>query len=130
MSRTLSINRGSWLSLKLSVRCGWRAKARQMRLMAVWFSPATLAMERVDQWVASEGLLSRVRVMTASTCASLILRGCPGRGSRSEEHTSELHHGYISYAVFCLQKKRHDSRGFVRLMFVERNRRGCHLVAP
>src|SRR2546422_11341411 len=31
----------------------------------------------------------------------------PGtRGSpRSEEHTSELHHGYISYADFCLTKK-------------------------
>src|SRR5687768_10781270 len=27
-------------------------------------------------------------------------------GMRSEEHTSELHHGYISYAVFCLKKKR------------------------
>src|SRR5687768_18331555 len=25
--------------------------------------------------------------------------------ARSEEHTSELHHGYISYAVFCLTKK-------------------------
>src|SRR5205809_7704824 len=25
---------------------------------------------------------------------------------RSEEHTSELHHGYISYAVFCLKKKK------------------------
>src|SRR2546421_8123842 len=24
---------------------------------------------------------------------------------RSEEHTSELHHGYISYAVFLLKKK-------------------------
>src|SRR2546429_1760440 len=36
----------------------------------------------------------------------------PGRGlalaprpTRSEEHTSELRHGYISYAVFCLKKK-------------------------
>src|SRR2546426_6391415 len=27
---------------------------------------------------------------------------------RSEEHTSELHHGYISYAVFCLKKKNHN----------------------
>src|SRR2546423_6609873 len=27
-------------------------------------------------------------------------------GGRSEEHTSELHHGYISYAVFCLNKKK------------------------
>src|SRR2546427_7654295 len=25
---------------------------------------------------------------------------------RSEEHTSELHHSQISYAVFCLKKKR------------------------
>src|SRR2546422_4551177 len=28
--------------------------------------------------------------------------------SRSEEHTSELSHGYISYAVFCLKKKKPD----------------------
>src|SRR5256884_1376294 len=27
-------------------------------------------------------------------------------GSRSEEHTSEPSHGYISYAVFCLKKKK------------------------
>src|SRR2546430_11972309 len=27
--------------------------------------------------------------------------------SRSEEHTSELHHSQISYAVFCLKKKTH-----------------------
>src|SRR2546429_7142938 len=27
-------------------------------------------------------------------------------GLRSEEHTSELRHGYISYAVFCLKKKK------------------------
>src|SRR2546423_11126639 len=26
--------------------------------------------------------------------------------SRSEEHTSELQSGYISYAVFCLKKKK------------------------
>src|SRR5687768_11091510 len=26
--------------------------------------------------------------------------------ARSEEHTSELQHGYISYAVFCLKKKK------------------------
>src|SRR2546427_9416410 len=26
--------------------------------------------------------------------------------SRSEEHTSELHHSQISYAVFCLKKKK------------------------
>ena len=27
-------------------------------------------------------------------------------GSRSEEHTSELSHANISYAVFCLKKKK------------------------
>src|SRR3712207_8132073 len=28
------------------------------------------------------------------------------QGDRSEEHTSELHHANISYAVFCLKKKK------------------------
>src|SRR2546422_2000417 len=31
---------------------------------------------------------------------------CPSGGIRSEEHTSEPSHGYISYAVFCLKKKK------------------------
>src|SRR5439155_7189555 len=30
-------------------------------------------------------------------------------GMRSEEHTSELHHVAISYAVFCLKKKINNS---------------------
>src|SRR2546422_4260078 len=30
--------------------------------------------------------------------------------ARSEEHTSELSHGYISYAVFCLKKKKKKHR--------------------
>src|SRR2546426_8242695 len=29
-----------------------------------------------------------------------------GDAARSEEHTSELHHLVISYAVFCLKKKK------------------------
>src|SRR5438552_7895315 len=32
--------------------------------------------------------------------------------SRSEEHTSELQYQIISYAVFCLKKKRKDERSF------------------
>src|SRR2546427_7816596 len=28
---------------------------------------------------------------------------------RSEEHTSELHHSQISYAVFCLKKKKREN---------------------
>src|SRR2546422_6321314 len=31
-----------------------------------------------------------------------------GAAARSEEHTSELSHGYISYAVFCLKKKNNN----------------------
>ena len=32
---------------------------------------------------------------------------CLGEGARSEEHTSELQsHSFISYAVFCLKKKK------------------------
>src|SRR5690625_6947509 len=34
----------------------------------------------------------------------------PGRPPRSEEHTSELRHVAISYAVFCLKKKNTSSR--------------------
>src|SRR5687768_18352222 len=35
-------------------------------------------------------------------------RGTGGRATapRSEEHTSDSSHGYISYAVFCLKKKK------------------------
>src|SRR6201994_3275508 len=44
-----------------------------------------------------------------STCLAKIWLFHPGsRGlclGRSEEHTSELQYGYISYAVFCLKKK-------------------------
>src|SRR2546422_5036096 len=29
---------------------------------------------------------------------------------RSEEHTSDSSHGYISYAVFCLKKKKRSQR--------------------
>src|SRR2546428_6239934 len=32
---------------------------------------------------------------------------------RSEEHTSELHHDQISYAVFCLKKKNRREAGLL-----------------
>src|SRR5690625_7988436 len=35
-----------------------------------------------------------------------------GRFERSEEHTSELHHVAISYAVFCLKKKNKHKRKY------------------
>src|SRR2546430_12984173 len=38
-----------------------------------------------------------------------ILRAPGGPVDRSEEHTSELRHSQISYAVFCLEKKKKRS---------------------
>src|SRR3712207_7125509 len=39
-------------------------------------------------------------------CSELVLLQAPGIPARSEEHTSELQHANISYAVFCLKKKK------------------------
>src|SRR2546430_3270501 len=36
------------------------------------------------------------------------------RSKRSEEHTSESSHSQISYAVFCLKKKRNDETPYHR----------------
>src|SRR5699024_11779704 len=36
-----------------------------------------------------------------------VRRECMNEPDRSEEHTSELHHDSISYAVFCLKKKKY-----------------------
>src|SRR2546430_11540125 len=41
------------------------------------------------------------------TCASSDRSRRAAALPRSEEHTSELHHSQISYAVFCLKKKKH-----------------------
>ena len=81
MSRTLSINQGSGDSLNVSVRCGCNPKARQIRPMVAWLRPVALAMPRVLQWVLPRGVDSRVRTTTSSTCASVMRRGAPGRGS-------------------------------------------------
>jgi hypothetical protein len=83
MSRTFSMNSGSFDNLKVSVRCGCSAKARQMRATVVWLRPLVRAMARVLQWVASRGVDSSVKVSTRSTSASATCRGAPGRGSSS-----------------------------------------------
>ena len=83
MSRTFSMNSGSFDSLKVSVRCGWRPNARQMRLMALWVRPQ-LARHRPRAPVRRvPRVVSSVRVITRSTSASVIVRGAPGRGSSS-----------------------------------------------
>ena len=76
-----SMKRGSADSLKVSVRWGCSAKARQMRLTVLWLRPERRAMDRVLQCVASFGVVSRVSVTTLSTSASVTVRGLPGLAS-------------------------------------------------
>jgi hypothetical protein len=83
MSPTFSTNSGSLERLKVSCRCGCSPKARQIRDTAVCDRPASRAIERVLQCVAVSGTLSSVLAITASTRASSIVRGAPGRGASS-----------------------------------------------
>src|SRR5262250_3980997 len=46
-------------------------------------------------------------MVSIRTVARIVPRGMP---RRSEEHTSELSHRCISYAVFCLKKKKNKVR--------------------
>ena len=75
------MKRGSADSLKVSVRWGCSAKARQMRLTVLWLRPERRAMDRVLQCVASFGVVSRVSATTLSTSASVTVRGLPGLAS-------------------------------------------------
>jgi hypothetical protein len=75
------MNCGSVDSFQVSARCGLRPNARQMRLTAVWLIPVARAIDRVDQWVASPGVSSKVLTITRSTCSSVIVLGTPGLGS-------------------------------------------------
>ena len=81
MSRTLSTNSGSLESLKVFERCGCTLKAAHIRRIVVCDSPLSRAIERIDQWVASAGVVSSVRSITSATCSSVSVRGRPGRGS-------------------------------------------------
>jgi hypothetical protein len=67
--------------LKVSTRCGLSPNARQIRAMADCDMPSWRASERVDQWVASLGVASKVVTSTRSTCSSVMVRAAPGRGS-------------------------------------------------
>src|SRR3954447_13512081 len=97
MSRTFSTNIGSLESLNCSTRCGCSPNARQIFDTAVWLSPVAAAILRVDQCVPpSGGSVSNVRTITSSTCASVIFRGWPGRGSSNRparrRSTNRLRH--------------------------------------
>jgi hypothetical protein len=60
-----------------------QTKARQIRDTDDCDIPSSAANDRVDQCVASRGVVSSVAVITASTCSSATVRGRPGRGSSS-----------------------------------------------
>jgi hypothetical protein len=90
MSRTFSINCGSVESLKCSLRCGCKPKARQIRCTLAWLSPLDSTIDLVLQGVASRGVDSNVFTTTASTRSSLILRGAPLRGSSIRPATPRL----------------------------------------
>ena len=80
---TLATNCGSVDSLNPS--CGWglRSNFFQIRPIVDLLSPARLAIDARDQWVASFGVSSRVATTTSSTWSSRIEAGRPGRGSSS-----------------------------------------------
>lgn len=80
-SLTFSIKKGSVEILKVSTLCGLSPKARHMRKIAFCVRPLLAAIERVDQCVASFGILSSVSLTTRSTSSSVIVRGGPGRGA-------------------------------------------------
>jgi len=81
ISCTLSTNSGAVDSLKVSLRCGCKPNAAQIRRIVVCDSPVAAAIERIDQWVASLGVVFSVRSITSATCPSETVRGRPGRFS-------------------------------------------------
>ena len=82
-SRTFSTNSGSLDSFHESCLCGANPNARQTRETIDWLNPRCSAIDRVDQCVASGGVLSNVVVINALICSSPTTRGRPGRGSSS-----------------------------------------------
>ncbi len=81
MSRTFSLKSGSVERVNLSTRGGARAKARQVRLIAVWLRAARRAIARVLQCVAFGGrLLQGQREHALHVCIADGARGAgPGR---------------------------------------------------
>ena len=77
MSCTLSTNSGSVESLNVSLRCGFRLNADQIRCTVVCDTPVLSAMLRTDQCVASFGIVVSVRSTTSATLSSVTVRGRP-----------------------------------------------------
>ena len=67
-------------TVQVSTLCAASPNARHTRDTVDCDIPRCAAMDRVDQCVASRGVVSSVAVIRASTCASDTVRGRPGRG--------------------------------------------------
>jgi hypothetical protein len=67
ISRTLSTNSGSLYNLNVWLRCGCKPNADHIRRIVVWEKPVSEAIGRIDQCVASAGVVRSVRSITAAT---------------------------------------------------------------
>ena len=81
MSRTFSINSGSFDSLNVSVRCGCSPKRAPDLVDRCVSQPARLRHPPSAPMRCAVRVSSRVRTITCSICSSVIRRGAPGRGS-------------------------------------------------
>ena len=70
MSRSLAANSGSLESLNRLTRCGCKPCPAQIRCTERRLIPATSAIARPVQWVASPGGSASVNAITRSTTAS------------------------------------------------------------
>src|SRR5207247_9925520 len=58
----------------------------------------------------SKAIGGYVVALDAADEGEILTLAGPPAGRRSGEHTSELHHEWISYAVFCLKKKKKKNK--------------------
>src|SRR2546430_4305868 len=85
------------------------SRRRHTRFDCDWSSDvcsSDLLVGRAEEMV-ERGVLPRVEERE--------LRRLARGNERSEEHTSDSSHSQISYAVFCLKKKKHDAHRTVSL---------------
>jgi hypothetical protein len=54
-------------NLNVWLRCGCKPNAAHIRRIVVWEKPVSAAIERIDQCVASTGVVHNVRSITAAT---------------------------------------------------------------
>src|ERR1700682_4568643 len=78
---SFSANWGSWLTLNVRAKCGFRPCRRQIRRTLFSLRPTAWAMLRVLQWVALRGFSWVVFHITSWILAGVIVGVLPGRGA-------------------------------------------------